>query len=82
MKLPLDKFINIRIGAIVKKKQIQNGRHICPNIYFSRVQVVIKKLIVVANCVFSRRLNKLNPVFILEKKKLFIGKQIIVLTVL
>ena len=51
----------------MKNTQIQNGRHLLQNIGLSG-SGGYKNLTFVANCVILRRLNKLNPVFILEKK--------------
>ena len=50
----------------MKNTQIKNGRHILQNIDCSGRYKNLKKC--KKNGVILRRLNKLNPVFILEKK--------------
>ena len=52
----------------MKKTQIQNGRH--AKILIFSCSGGYKNLKFVANCVILRRLNKLNPFFILEKNEL------------
>ena len=62
--------MNISLGAIVKKthKFEMADIKICAKILIFSCSGGYKNLKFVANCLILRWLNKLNPVFILEKK--------------